>query len=1261
MAKDDVSQQYLVDSKPMDSDQFAEMMGLTVPEIEVTPDDVPQKPDYLGTRKVHGEIGGAIADINNLMGANALPESRGVVEQNLIGVERGVIKAGTEAYNSLKSLGNYFPEQVLGGEAPFKMTPRVEERVFNDSTSIFSDTSMQRPESISAGITEGATQFLSTFVPILSGTKFLQAKTLAMKTLSTGTNVAKKLAKGAPTGAIAGAGADFTAFNPYDERLADYAKNSGIVGLDNALTDYIASDPNDTELEGRYKQVLEGLIIGGMAEVTGKALIKTITAYKQIRRQKGVEAGVFEPTQAENAAYITDLEGNFEIVSGKINPQTGRIIDPKTGKDLDYPMRSIPDNAEPVRSLDDEVAIDLSNKLLDGDLEGVARIQSKYVNLEYVNTPDDVKDLIEAINLQRDIQIPKTTRGWKEAAKKDGTTLKDYTAKVAGLDTDVLRASKARNTVAYVVQNLSRIAKANPTAENIFAFQNAFLKYNMIDAMVSQNASEIARALRAMGSDQGVAKGITKALQKAGLDSRGFFEMRMTSFNKATGRHGYDEWARVASFIADMPDSETMARMAKAANMPDWSDAMVEVYINSLFTLKTVTTNLLATGASIGGTAGERYIGAAKNVFNKDPDAIGFREANAYFANLLMAIPEGVHVLRKSYKTNIPQFSQSVKEGVGEGIGGSMAKETFGITASKYPMPSSLAGLDLSGAGNVLMRGLGLGIDVFGAVTRALGTKALMASDEGMKAVVYRAEVHALVARELRKEGLKPSSPAYREQEQLILKSIADKDPRSPWGHITMKATDEAHIRTFTEEMGKNAKNLQGIIRQVPFSHLLAPFFKTPVNLIKYVGRRTPILSEFSDHNRIELAAGGARAQLVEAQMSAGIMAYIAGGMLSVSHQINGDISGNWTVTANNDTLGIKQRAIVYEDGTQIQFEGFDGTPMSFVLLSATVREAIDEYIHENKDTMTPEELDMAVLEMSKVVVETYAKYAGNSTWARGVGEAMQVFIDGNSESGLKNITDSAVKGAANLVVPNSVRYITESLPIEAGGDDYARAVTGFVNNIKAKLPYYNKDVPKKPDMLGDAVPSREELLGVARVYVGKKPNDVVRAELRRIQEASPYELPMGGVVKSIGSGTSRIKLTKDETWNVMQFMAKVPVGGVLLEDALAKEIESEDYKQGTDTYKESILTDVFLYFKEEGVERMKQDQQAFLEGRDRSAVKNLELFPYTRKTSILRKQAMSEIGEQLSMEGNTIKSRKQLVDEIVVQSTDASWVDQLK
>jgi hypothetical protein len=90
-------------------------------------------------------------------------------------------------------------------------------------------------------------------------------------------------------GAVAGAVADFSVFDEHEERLSNLIQ--GVPGLENPVTEYLAADKDDSLLEGRIKNVLEGVMVGGVVD----GIMLGIKALKKSRNL--AEAG--KTTEAE--------------------------------------------------------------------------------------------------------------------------------------------------------------------------------------------------------------------------------------------------------------------------------------------------------------------------------------------------------------------------------------------------------------------------------------------------------------------------------------------------------------------------------------------------------------------------------------------------------------------------------------------------------------------------------------------------------------------------------------------------------------------------------------------------------------------------------------------------------------------------------------------------------------------------------------------------------------------------------------------------
>lgn len=101
------------------------------------------------------------------------------------------------------------------------------------------------PRTATGGVARAASQFLTGFLPAL--------------------RVARAAGLGAgAAGMAAGAVADFTVFEGQEPRLSNLWQEAGLPAT--LLTDWLAAAPDDGELEGRFKNAVEGAFVGAAAE-----------------------------------------------------------------------------------------------------------------------------------------------------------------------------------------------------------------------------------------------------------------------------------------------------------------------------------------------------------------------------------------------------------------------------------------------------------------------------------------------------------------------------------------------------------------------------------------------------------------------------------------------------------------------------------------------------------------------------------------------------------------------------------------------------------------------------------------------------------------------------------------------------------------------------------------------------------------------------------------------------------------------------------
>lgn len=146
-----------------------------------------------------------------------------------------------------------------------------------------------------------------------------------------------QFAKAATQGAIS----DFAFFDAQEERLSNMIQE--VPALRNPVTEYLAADGDDSQLEGRFKNAIEGLGLGAATEGVAKALGAGIKALKKARAarivsENGPDAadvlfqsmGEAEAAEPKTLSALGDID---DAVISEVEPVPTEIPQPKLPAD----------------------------------------------------------------------------------------------------------------------------------------------------------------------------------------------------------------------------------------------------------------------------------------------------------------------------------------------------------------------------------------------------------------------------------------------------------------------------------------------------------------------------------------------------------------------------------------------------------------------------------------------------------------------------------------------------------------------------------------------------------------------------------------------------------------------------------------------------------------------------------------------------------------------------------------------------------------
>ena len=915
--------------------------------------------------------------------------------------------------------------------------------------------SIDDPESTTGQLVQGVSQFLTGFLPAMKGAK------------------AVGLAKSAPY--AAGFVADALVFDPQEARLSDLVQQYPT--LQNPVTEYLASDPNDSRAEGMFKNGLEGLGLGGLTD----ALFKVV---KVVKGNKNVKA------QAEAAGETVE-----EFVGPKLPEFVGPDAPPiKENQSLVPTGRIEIEEPEfiPFDKLADDVGAEIPNPRFKVGSETADDEAAKNININRLNTPKEVKDLIEAIAETNPLDVndarrQKITFQETELLANDlGMTVKELLGRQAGEAYNAEQLLAARKLLIASGENLVRLAaKTKKGGEEEIAL--------LIKTMNQHRAIQL--QIAGAAAESGRAQGALRIVAKSGAEQ----EREIAEAIEAAG--GLVKNKAIAKKLSEITNINDVGPTVKGFYQATATDMIGEAWVNGLLSgLGTHSMNITSNLSVIGLSVIERQVAG---IFGKE---IGMREAQAQLLGIVEGAKEGIKLAGKAMRT-------------GEGTDPMSKQEVLkrkNITAKQ---------LGQSGT-------LGQAINFMGNVVRT-PTRALLASDEFFKAVAYRMEIQARAYRTAASEGLDGDEFVERVEGILL----------NPPKDIAMDAVEFGRYQTFTNELGGLGKGFTDIRdRAGPVGIVMAPFLRTPINVVKYAISRGP-LAPLTPTFHADFKAGGARKQLALSRIAVGSTMMSIATLMSMKGQLTGEGPADYNQRKIKEMTGWKPNSVLVGD-TYYSLERAD--PIAQILLmSANITEIVAQAEDDNTawDLITAGAISIAHNLTSK-------------TFYNGFSEFLSAYDSASRDPDNKQST----------VVKYFERLGSTVVPAIVYGearrqDPTLRVANTLGEQLRRRLPGYSKDLPPRRNMFGEPI-LLEGGLGpdfMSPFYQsGKKYNDVAtQMSMNEMNTAMP------------GKTIDGVELTTIQQDRYIMLSAGLDkdgkaMSGGSLHQRLSQRIKTPQYKRAT-------------------------------------------------------------------------------------------------
>jgi len=764
------------------------------------------------------------------------------------------------------------------------------------------------------------------------------------------------------------------------------------------------------------------------------------------------------------------------------------------------------------------------------DLEMISEVKElakpHHINFENINTTEDAVEVMKLISELYAKDIKKARRGkisneeTAKVAETLGMSVDDLLKRRRGQAFNAEQALAARNVMVASAERLSELAtlakQNNFETKYLFAFRKHLAVHHAIQSQVQGLTAEAGRALQAFN--------IKAASDKIKLDQINEFVSNIPDTLSTR---------QIAEMLADQTSIEGVNTYVRQASKATTGDMLIEAWINGLLSgPQTHAVNALSNTLVALWMVPERLAAAGIGKFSKGAGDIKTLEAMHQAWGGIMGIKDAFKAFGKAFAT-------------GEGSDVVTKLETGAhraITAEN--IRKAWVGRALPGhAGGTIDRV----VDFFADWVVRMPGRLLIASDEGFKAIAYRMELNAQSYRRAVDEGLSGVDRAKRMKEII-------ENPQELAPDIHAAADNMKKYQTFTKSLGETGVAAQRLINSHPALRLIAPFIRTPINIMKFGLERTPFAFG-SKKIRAELAAGGARRDMALAKISVGSMVM---GVTSY-YAAEGLITGGGPKDKDKRQLMRDKGWQPYSIKLGDKWYSYNRLePLGVLLgLSADLTEIIS---NSNDEELISESIFAAVSAFSKNIT--------SKTFLRGFSEALRALDDPDRFGEV-----FTKKFVASLVPATSLLS-----QIERVSDPDLRATYEILDHVRSRIPGLSESLPPRRNIWGEPI-ILEGGLGpdlMSPIYTSKEKDSPASDELLRLK------MPIGMPTISQNIKGISIELEPFEYDRFLELMNTNPLNST--EEPLKKSIEdlieSEDYQEAHDDQKQMMIRAKFVEAK---------------------------------------------------------------------------------
>ena len=1013
-------------------------------------------------------------------------------------------------------------------------------------------------ESTAGNLARGLGQFL---IPFMGWSRGLSA-----------TGPANQAAKSTQYGKILAAGAitDATAFDPDDANVTAFIRD--YAELEDPVTEFLATDPTDHQATNRLRNALEGGLLGVTVDTALHLVKASVSAFKALRANRANKKVIEANEKAKEHRYEFEREPELDEVVAE-TPEVAPKETPKEAPEnaatspVQEPEFSLADTVREAVKLSPAQRKALNEALESGDYStarGLINFNDKTIDWESMDDGDSIRRLLNTFSEVLESNIDDAKGGVQTLAQTRALAgLVGTTAEQAhklfkdvrghrGLTARMMAAEKTLLASTQRLRDLAlKVKEEGANADKLALHRHIELHAGLM-AEVKGSKTEVARALHAM-----------RDMKAASALSFKEFD----DIHKAVGG-GKDDRA-IADAILQSRDPDDIAQFVLKTTGRKVSDVITEIAVNGL--LSSVKTHVINVASNLLNGflhTGDRYLSVGVGKVLKRADRTTLANANAETYAKYANIAESFSLAARAAKQGKPVTD--IRQRI----------EFTNRDSIKMDVPEE------AGFNQVLART----VNVTGQAIRIPG-RALMVGDEFFKSISNRGEIARLShieahanADKLGLQGEKYAAYVQKERKRLV---------QEPTKEMKLKAIQYARESAFQEDAKTVlGQRMESLINANPIVKLIvAPFFKTPMNILRqgFIDR-TP-LSFMLKQTRETIRKGGPEADLAIARVFTGSSAMVIGTSL-VS---NGGEDKSYQIVGkrkygNTETLdGIPDYSLRIGD-TWYQYNRLDPVG-SWLAFSADVVNSASDY--DPSDPRSASE----IANLASAGTAAFVNNVLNKTWTKSLQDILDTLTQIETGKPETIARATAKFSADNLfkVVPYSsaIRSIKTSGTPFSEGDPYVREAWTVADRILKNLPGYSSELPMKRDYLGREIEKKNtEWSWVNPFAANPDSKDPLDRELSRLG----YDFQI--LPKALDSGST--PLNAEQYSEFLRLIGQEPLfGSRTLEDEMRRLVSQPSWERRPDEQKVLLLKKLYSGAKSAAEFKLKKKYPTLSERED--------------------------------------------------------------